>query len=105
MDFGTLARPPLCPCLPIIWRRLVLSLADGVLGDEGIVRAWQIMAAQAGSTLVPTEGAREWIESLLVPGGGALSFASLWRFCGVCTRNHPFLRVLGSLPDSCFALH
>ena len=35
-----------------------------VLDDEGVIRAWEVMQAQAGSELVPSEGAREWIEGL-----------------------------------------
>ena len=39
-------------------------LGVSVLDDEGLIRAWEIMQAQVGSGLVPSEGAREWIEGL-----------------------------------------
>ena len=35
-----------------------------VLDDEGVIRAWDVMRAQVGSGLVPSEGAQEWIEGL-----------------------------------------
>ena len=43
-----------------------MRLGYSVLDDEGVVRAWEIMTAQAGTTLVPTEGAQAWIDSLPV---------------------------------------
>ena len=39
-------------------------LGYSVLDDEGLIRAWEVMRAQVGSGLVPTEGARTWIEGL-----------------------------------------
>ena len=41
-----------------------VPLGVSVLDDEGIIRAWEIMTAQAGTTLVPTEGAQAWINGL-----------------------------------------
>ena len=32
--------------------------------DAGIVCAWEVMKAQVGSTLIPTEAAQAWIDGL-----------------------------------------
>ena len=32
--------------------------------DGGLIRAWEVMNAQVGSGMVPSDAAREWIEGL-----------------------------------------
>jgi hypothetical protein len=39
-------------------------LEISVLDDGGVVMAWEVMKAQGGSTLVPSEAAHAWIEEL-----------------------------------------
>ena len=39
-------------------------LGCSVLDDEGVLRAWEVMQAQVGSGLVPSDGVREWMDSL-----------------------------------------
>jgi hypothetical protein len=39
-------------------------LGVSVLDDAGVVRAWKVMRVQVGSTLIPSEAAQVWIDSL-----------------------------------------
>ena len=47
-------------------RTTVLSVS--VLDDEGVIRAWEVMQAQVGSSLVPSDAAQWWIDALPFEG-------------------------------------
>ena len=45
-------------CILPLPRPRTTVLGVSVLDDEGVIRAWEVMQAQVGSGLVPSEGAR-----------------------------------------------
>jgi hypothetical protein len=45
-------------------REGAVLLGISVLDDPGVVRAWEVMKAQVGSTLVPSQEAQAWIDGL-----------------------------------------